>query len=263
MDLSERNTGSTARHPWELARSQFFVRLLNRVGAVGNASEILDVGAGDAWLAERLLQTLPAGTRITCWDPHYSEHDLDHTRRNGILTLTTTRPNATFDGVLLLDVIEHVEDDSGFAKDILCNLLKPGGWALISVPAYQTLFTNHDRALKHYRRYSPLQLRSLLRDTGLVVEAEGGIFQSLLLVRGIQALAETVRRSLTFGDEWSSTNPKQHGVGSWSSRSMPTRVITSVLDTEGRLSLHLGTRTRHRLPGLTCWAFGRTVRPEL
>ncbi len=55
----------------------------------------------------------------------------------------------------MLDVIEHVEDDVGFVRDVVDGSLAPGGWVLVSVPAYQSLFSSHDRALKHFRRYAP------------------------------------------------------------------------------------------------------------
>ena len=40
---------------------------------------------------------------------------------------------------------------------IVDTMMAEHGWILVSVPAYQSLFTSHDTALKHYRRYSPVQ----------------------------------------------------------------------------------------------------------
>ena len=49
----------------------------------------------------------------------------------------------------MLDVIEHVEDDRGFVDATVGDLLSEGGIVLVSVPAYDALFSSHDRALRH------------------------------------------------------------------------------------------------------------------
>lgn len=58
------------------------------------------------------------------------------------------------DAVLLADVLEHVEDDADFLRDLV-QRLKPGAVLLITVPAHQFLWNEHDVALGHKRRYSP------------------------------------------------------------------------------------------------------------
>ena len=70
------------------------------------------------------------------------------------------------DGVLLADVLEHVEDDAAFVEDIVASL-KPGGMLFITVPAHQFLWSHHDVVLGHLRRYSAGELKSLWK--GLVV----------------------------------------------------------------------------------------------
>src|SRR2546427_12893865 len=75
MDLSERPAHPFHRHPWELARFRFFRALLRDAGADRRPQTILDVGAGDAWFAGRLLGDMPAGTRITRWDASYTVDD--------------------------------------------------------------------------------------------------------------------------------------------------------------------------------------------
>src|SRR4030095_9935198 len=92
-------------------------------------------------------------------------------------------PTGTFDLVLLLDVIEHVEDDAGFLDGSIVPHLAPGGVLIVSVPAYQGLYSSHDDALAHHRRYSPGRLRAVL-EPRLDVAARGGLFASLLPLRG-------------------------------------------------------------------------------
>lgn len=250
MDLAERNPTAIARHPWEVSRCHFFVSLLKQLG-VTDTRRWLDVGAGDAWLAQQLKAVLRPEATITCWDPNYAEGDLV----SGVLAdgdelvLTVTRPAGLFDGVMMLDVVEHVEDDRRFVGEIVRDTLAPDGWVLVSVPAYQILFSEHDRMLKHFRRYSPRQCRELLADAGLEVRAEGGLFHSLLALRAVQVSKERLVGL--------SSTPE--GIGAWNGGPRITRLTTSVLEAETRLSLRLGSRSRV-LPGLSYWAFCR--RPD-
>ena len=62
-----------------------------------------------------------------------------------------------FDTVILSHVLEHIEDDCSMT-DKAWQLLSPGGYLLIIVPALQWLFSIHDKALGHYRRYNKKSL---------------------------------------------------------------------------------------------------------
>ncbi|WP_367394910.1 class I SAM-dependent methyltransferase [Cupriavidus sp. Agwp_2] len=75
-------------------------------------------------------------------------------------------PDHSFDLVCLLDCLEHIVDDAG---SLACagRLLKPGGAVLVTVPAYQWLWSRHDVFLHHQRRYSRQSLQSLVARCGL------------------------------------------------------------------------------------------------
>lgn len=73
------------------------------------------------------------------------------------------------DYIVMHDVLEHIEDDRG-AVERVGALLRPGGVAVISVPAYQWLFGQHDVQLGHYRRYTRANLTRLFAD-GFEIEA--------------------------------------------------------------------------------------------
>jgi SAM-dependent methyltransferase len=75
----------------------------------------------------------------------------------------------TFDTIVCLNVLEHVEDDRG-SLAAMRGLLKPGGRLVLLVPALPLLYGSLDRALGHFRRYTPRQLRERYRDAGLEVE---------------------------------------------------------------------------------------------
>lgn len=243
MDLSERGA-SGHRHPWETARAAFFIDLLRRRHLLDGPRTWLDVGAGDGWLTGELAQSGDFGSSYTCWDINYSEEDLGDRSARGDprISFDSSQPDRVFDVLLLLDVIEHVDDDRSFLSALASDRLSPGGTALISVPAWQSLFSRHDVALKHHRRYSPSQARNVIRSAGLTVVEQGGLFHSLLAPRAAQVAIEHLGRPA----------PTQ-GIGAWSGGSRLTATIDTILRVDGRLSRTLSQRGRV-LPGLSYWA---------
>jgi SAM-dependent methyltransferase len=77
-------------------------------------------------------------------------------------------PARQYDLVLMLDVLEHIEDDT-VALGSLWHLLKPGGRAILTVPALRTLWSVHDVINHHYRRYDKTGLQRLLEASGFAV----------------------------------------------------------------------------------------------
>jgi SAM-dependent methyltransferase len=77
--------------------------------------------------------------------------------------------DGSFDAVLALDVLEHLDDDRGAAREI-ARVLRPGGCAVVTVPAFQFLWSAHDEALSHVRRYRRPQIVKVLQSAGLEVE---------------------------------------------------------------------------------------------
>ena len=76
--------------------------------------------------------------------------------------------NASFDRLTMLDVLEHLSDDTRALCEVR-RVLKPGGALVFSVPAYQHLWSAHDEALHHFRRYEYRGLRELLKESGFEV----------------------------------------------------------------------------------------------
>lgn len=66
------------------------------------------------------------------------------------------------------DVLEHIEDDAA-AANMLLDLLAPGGILVVSVPAYNFLWSHHDVINHHFRRYTRKSITSLLRKAGFSV----------------------------------------------------------------------------------------------
>lgn len=74
-------------------------------------------------------------------------------------------PDKKFDLIVLLDVLEHLEDDRA-SLQALSAKLKPSGWLLITVPAFPWLWSRHDELLHHKRRYLLHHLRQTTIDAG-------------------------------------------------------------------------------------------------
>jgi hypothetical protein len=245
VDLAERGD-AVRRHPWETERARFFRSLIARHVGGELPRRILDVGAGDGWFAGELSQEMTDGSEIVCWDVNYRSADLQADLPERVVR-TADEPGGTFDLALLLDVIEHIEDDAGFLDGSVLPHLTERSLVVIGVPAYQRLFSSHDDALAHHRRYSPRRLRALLAPRFDIV-ARGGLFASLLPLR-----AAAVARERLAGP------PDSHGIGEWGAGAGVTRAVAAVLAADagaGRWLAHRGVPT----PGLSTWAVCRPHR---
>jgi ubiquinone/menaquinone biosynthesis C-methylase UbiE len=76
--------------------------------------------------------------------------------------------SSSFDYILLLDIIEHIEKDSDVLEESK-RVIKKKGKILITVPALPFLFSIHDSAQNHYRRYSRKQIRKLAEENNLKI----------------------------------------------------------------------------------------------
>jgi SAM-dependent methyltransferase len=249
MDLAEVPGVSFRRHPWEVARARFFRRVYDEAGLLSAPRTVLDVGAGDGYVARTLAAALPVGSSVVCFDAHYSDPDLAQYTATATTGLSFVRqqPTRRFDVLMLLDVLEHVPDDYAFLGDLVRENLAPGGSVVISVPAWQPLFSRHDEALKHYRRYSPAACRALLAGAGLSVRESGGLFHSLLLPRLARAATERLLRRL--GRQ---PNAPTH-LGEWRGGQALSSVLEGALAADNAVT-HALRRMKWTLPGLSFWA---------
>lgn len=155
-------------HWWFVARRELVLTALRRLlrsRMPGDAPpRLLDLGCGTGGMLERLR---PLGQAVGLdLEPlalaFCRERGHDKLVR-GSATALPFRDNS-FDFVLALDVLEHIADHETAAREI-ARVLAPGGHALITVPAYQSLWSRHDVALMHQRRYRAGQVRRLLAGT--------------------------------------------------------------------------------------------------
>ncbi|MDP2345333.1 MAG: methyltransferase domain-containing protein [Deltaproteobacteria bacterium] len=224
MDLSERTDTATARHPWEQARAAFLLDILDEAGVLAAGGSVLDVGSGDGWLAQQLVAR--SSCAVTCWDPHFADDDVARLRSPRLLPVREP-PRGPFDTALMLDVMEHVDDDDAFVDDVLARV-RPGGRVLVSVPAWPRLFSSHDRALAHVRRYTPAACRRVLRRAGLHIDRSGGFFHGLIAPRAAAVVVERLRGT--------PSTASTAGIGGWSHGPLLTGAITAALRAELRVS---------------------------
>ncbi len=117
----------------------------------------------------------------------------------------------TFDLITCLDVIEHTPDDRATLRE-LRRVCKPGGWLLVTVPAYQALWSLHDEANHHYRRYSRSSLRFAAVAAGWLMERMTSFNTVLLAPAAAVRVAQRRRRNdgtytpeLRLGPDWLNT----------------------------------------------------------
>lgn len=102
----------------------------------------------------------------------------------------------SFDVVASLDVLEHTPNDVTALKEWL-RVLKPGGKLILTVPAYQWLWSSHDEDNLHFRRYSKRSLRKVINSQNKVTldKLSYMIAFSLPLVVGFRLLTRGSKKS--------------------------------------------------------------------
>jgi SAM-dependent methyltransferase len=155
------------RHWWWRSREAFLLGWIERLNRRSALHTILDVGCGDGLFFERLERF----GRVEGLEPDASLVS-DPRWRSRIRIAPLEFHDAAsreYDLVLMLDVLEHIADD-GAALGAAWSAIRPGGHVLLTVPALPWLWSRHDEANQHYRRYDASGLRRLLEDAGFVVE---------------------------------------------------------------------------------------------
>lgn len=181
-------------HWWWRVREEI---LLSKIaGLLVNASghaRILDVGCGAGLFfdalerfghVEGIESDASAITRAGRWSSRIVAGELD----------ASYRPTQPFDLILVLDVIEHIHDPTHLLRRA-GEILTPSGRIVVTVPAFDWIWTAHDDMNHHVRRYTAGQLRSTLHRAGLIALETRYLFQSLvgpkLLIRAKEALIST------------------------------------------------------------------------
>jgi ubiquinone/menaquinone biosynthesis C-methylase UbiE len=173
---------------WHVGRLSIIEHQLQKICGIKRNVKILNVGSGTGGT----LPVLEKFGRIQNVDT--SKEALAFLNASGykgklVKGLKLPFKDGTFDVVTALDVLEHINDDTQALKEWI-RVLKPGGSLLLTVPAYQWLWSQHDEINNHYRRYLRKQLRKQLDKAGFkVIKASYAIVFSLPLVVASRLLA--------------------------------------------------------------------------
>lgn len=135
--------------------------------------DVLEIGAGHGTFTEMLART---ATRVVASD--ISERCVGRLRERfsgaGAVevvhgSVDSAAGHGPFDTVVMINVLEHIEDDDGVLRELRDRVLRPGGRVVLWVPAFWLLYSDFDRKIGHYRRYTRPRLRAQLAAAGYEV----------------------------------------------------------------------------------------------
>ena len=157
-------------HWWFVARGRIFAEIIRRYVRLPANPRILEIGCGPG----HNLATLGRFGPVEACELDPLARDIASKRlgrpvAEGRLPDAIPFEDGRYDLVALLDVLEHIDDDAGSLRRIRA-LLKPGGALLLAVPANPWMFSAHDVAHHHKRRYRKRELKRLVRDAGYEIE---------------------------------------------------------------------------------------------
>ena len=131
---------------------------------ITNKGSVLDIGSGTGKILEELKQYgwdvsgVDGASEAVVWSKKrgITTHQVDFVKNKLPFN------NDSYDLVLALDLLEHVPNDEQILQEMY-RVLKPGGTAVITVPAYQWLYNYWDEMLGHQRRYSMSELKKKIQ----------------------------------------------------------------------------------------------------
>lgn len=244
MDLREK-TNNENRHPWELSRAKKLIHLCSEFISKKDTITIGDIGAGDRYFDNQLIANLKnknINPLIYAVDKEYENTDSKQKEIVLLQDISMLDKNS-MDCIIMMDVLEHVQDDNTFLN-LALDRLKGNGIIIITVPAFQSLFSSHDTYLKHFRRYNYKGLLKLLHSNNLHVVRSHYFYSSLYIARWLQLKLKSVKP----GED-------NVGIGMWkySENNFITKTIECILNIDFTIS-SIFNKFGIRLPGLSLLA---------
>ena len=164
---------------------------LRRFAGPLNPKRLLDVGAGSGFFSRHLLVEGGAESAL-CVDTAYARERDETIAGKPVLFRRDCGP-VDCDLVLMMDVLEHVDDDRGLLRHYATKV-PSGAHFLVTVPAFRFLWSGHDVFLEHKRRYRLGEIEAAMRDAGLQIVRGAYYFG---LVFPLAAAVRLVERNTT------------------------------------------------------------------
>ena len=167
------------RHWWYRARRRILAALVRREVQPPAGAKILEIGCGSGHNLSMLADFGHVdGLELDDEMRALSEKSLGRKIMRSPLPELGEVKDKSYDLIGAFDVIEHIDDDHA-ALAAIATKLKPGGKFMMTVPAHPWMWTAHDVANHHKRRYSKRALRALIDGSPMRLE-KIGYFNSLL-----------------------------------------------------------------------------------
>jgi hypothetical protein len=186
MDLLEMDNVDPFKHWYYLTKFNAVKYAMNNFKLKGY--KVLDVGAGSGYFTEKLILN-DFATSGLCIDVNYKKrykHKKLPIRYEKICQIEEIE---TAQIILFMDVLEHVKSDAKLLIEYV-EKSKPGTIVVITVPAFQTLWSGHDEYLGHLRRYKIEEVERVIMNSGLKLHSIsylfGSIFPIVWVVRKIK-----------------------------------------------------------------------------
>ena len=201
MDLKEINPNITIDH-WYYKTKYVAAKEMLYESEIwtSNSNEhhiIADIGAGSAIFTRAFYESLRACFKSAYAVDIYYEDDLLG-KRDGIYFVKTLPSDILPNHLFFMDVLEHIEDDVNFLRNWV-NESPEGSSILITVPAFQSLWSNHDIFLDHKRRYNLKEIEEVVVEAGLTILQSRYLFGILFpLVFLVRKMVEPVAQKLGF-----------------------------------------------------------------
>jgi len=155
-----------AHHWWYVARRDILAEVIARTVRPPRDARVLEIGCGTGHNLAMLQKF--GSVEAAELDPEaraLAARRLGKPVHDGALPGLADQLGSGFDLIALLDVLEHVEDDRG-ALAAIHRMLKPGGALLLTVPINKWMWTAHDAAHHHHRRYTRAEVAARAREAG-------------------------------------------------------------------------------------------------
>jgi SAM-dependent methyltransferase len=161
-------------HWWWRSRTELIVDKLRQLQPAINGKPILDIGCGDALFFDRLSEF----GEVEGVEPSADLVRPDNAHRDRIYVCpfdANFRPGKQYSLILMLDVLEHLDDPVGALRHAL-ELLTPRGLVIITVPAFMSLWTNHDVLNHHLIRYTKRSFREVAKQAGFQIQDQRYVY---------------------------------------------------------------------------------------